>query len=253
MSVFLFIVMLIDTHAHLPQLNFSADEIHHPVISVSTDFQSCQSNHTFTINAPNLIFTACGLHPWFVKDTSLDELNLIFGYIQSKNARIMGEMGLDFSDAYKHTRSQQIEVLEAQLSFAYDNDLSVSLHLVKAYDALFDLLVSYPVQGAIHSFPGSLEQANRFSKLGLKIGVNGLILRDNAPRYHNLIKNMPIESLVLETDAPNIAYPDGRQGDLKMLPLIATRISQIKNIDLNNVSEITTNNAIESFKLNELL
>lgn len=246
--------MLIDTHAHLNQLQLVPKEFHHPIISVSTDLESCKSNQAYSINDQPKIFMACGIHPWFIKDSSLNELNNLFEYMQSNNVRIMGEIGLDFSGTYKSTMQQQIGVLEAQLSFAYKNQLPVSIHLVKAYDAMFELLECYPVQGAIHGFPGSFEQARRFSQqLGIKIGVNGLILRENAPRYKNLVKNLAIESIVLETDAPNIAYPDGTVGDLEMLSLVATKVSQIKNIELIDVIDITTKNAIESFKLNELL
>ncbi|HEY9018722.1 TatD family hydrolase [Thiomicrospira sp.] len=245
--------MLIDTHAHLDQLTLSSYDDHHPIITVSTDLASCHSNFILAQKHPTKVMMACGLHPWFVQDSSLQELNLLLDYIESNNIQIMGEIGLDFSPSYKSTRNQQLEILEIQLRFASQHNLSVSLHLLKAYDELFDLLRTYPVKGAIHSFPGSLEQAKRFSKLGIKIGVNGLILRDNAPRYLNLVTHLPIENIVIESDAPNIPYPDGRPGDLNMITLIASRLSQIKQLELETLCQITTQNAIESFKLYELL
>lgn len=245
--------MLIDTHAHLDQLPLSSYDGHHPIITVSTNIASCQSNYILSQEHPTKVIMACGLHPWFVQDSTLHELNRLLDYIESNNIQIMGEIGLDFSASYKSTRNQQLEMLEIQLRFASQHNLSVSLHLVKAYDELFDLLKAYPVKGAIHSFPGSLEQAKRFSKLGIKIGVNGLILRDNAPRYLNLAAHLPIENIVLETDAPNIAYPDGRPADLDMLRWIASRLSEIKQLELETLCQITTQNAIESFTLYELL
>ncbi|WP_081836017.1 TatD family hydrolase [Thiomicrospira pelophila] len=245
--------MLIDTHAHLNLLQTSSEVYKYPVINVSTDLESCHSNLSVSVNNPNSVFMACGFHPWFVDQVSNIDLNLLFEFMKSNNIHIMGEIGLDFSSSHKANKQKQLEVLEAQLRFASQYNLSVSLHLVKAYDEMFALLKHYPVSGAIHSFPGSLEQAKRFAKLDIKIGVNGLILRDNAPRYHNLVRNLPISHLVLETDAPNISYPDGQTGDLGMLSLIASRISHLKNMDLVDVSTITTQNAIESFNLYERL
>lgn len=243
--------MLIDTHAHLNQLSFFPVNIEYPVISVSTNLDSCRSNIQSPHKPTNKVYFACGLHPWFVNDRSFNELPMLFDFICSNNIKIMGEIGLDFSANYKHNKQDQIQVLDAQLKYAYEHQLPVSLHLVKAFDALYDLLKKYPVNGAIHSFPGSYEQAQRFSRLGIMIGINGLILRDNTSRYHHLVKNLPLESMVLETDAPNINYPDNEQGNLEMLPLIAAKVSDIKGVDLNEVHEITTKNAITSFKLNE--
>lgn len=243
--------MLIDTHAHLNQLSSFPSHIPYPVISVSTNLESSKSNLDVSRKLSTNVFCACGLHPWFINHLSFDDLTPLFDFMRSNDIKILGEVGLDFSTDYKHTMHDQIRVLDAQLNYAFENDMPVSLHLVKAYDALFDLLKRYPIKGAVHSFPGSYEQAKRFNQLGIMIGVNGLILRDNAPRYHHLVKNLPIESLVLETDAPNINYPDGRLGDLDMLSLIAAKVGLIKGMSINDVMDITTNNAIESFKLNE--
>lgn len=245
--------MLIDTHAHLNLLQTPSEVYKFPVITVSTDLESCHSNLSVSLNNPNSVFMACGFHPWFVDNLFNNDLNLLFEFIQSNNIHIMGEIGLDFSGSHKINKQKQLDVLEAQLKFANQHNLSVSLHLVKAYDETFDLLTCYPVKGAIHSFPGSLEQAKRFAGLGIKIGVNGLILKTNTPRYQNLVRNLPIENIVLETDAPNITYPDGQIGSLEMLELIASKVSQITQIDLVDVATITTQNAIESFNLYDRL
>lgn len=241
--------MLIDTHAHSDPFNAIPISLDHPVIFVSVDLNSAKNLiNQLSVDNPHQIM-AVGVHPWFVKAPLL--LDLLFEFIEHHQLKIMGEIGLDFSTQYRDYQSDQLSVFSQQLRFAHQQGLSVSLHLVKAFDSMHQLLTQYPVKGAIHGFPASVEQAQRFTKLGLKIGINGLILRDNAPRYHKLVRDLPLTDIVLETDSPNICYPNGQVGDLAMIYLVAQKVAEIKSCPLEEVIEITGHNAIESFQLEQ--
>lgn len=250
--------MLIDTHCHLDQIGSLDDQsqlisrINYPVITMGVDyFQFTQllSYRSFNQN----IIPSCGFHPWFINNDTLNLLQPLADFCLEHHIRVLGEIGLDFSKQYYLTAELQLQVLAFELNFASTHSLPVSVHVYKAYDQLYALLRQYPVQGVLHGFPGGWQQAKRFIKLGFKIGINGLILRPQAVRYLELVKNLPLESLVVETDAPNVRYPDGQMGDLSMLSLIVQQIADIKKLPFNDVADITTQNAKEVFKFNEFI
>lgn len=250
--------MLIDTHCHLDQIT-DCDEysqlisaIRNPVITMGTVFPQFSKALCFHAINQNIV-PACGFHPWFINNESLDLLQLFAEFCLQHKVRVIGEIGLDLSKNYRATSAIQLDVLAFELAFACEHDLAVSIHVYKAYDPLYDLLKRYPVRGVLHSFPGGWQQARRFTDLGLKIGINGLILRPQAVRYIELVNKLSIESLVVETDAPNVHYPDGRAGDLSMLPLVAQQIANIKKMSFEDVCRITTRNALEVFKLDEFM
>jgi len=250
--------MLIDTHCHLDQVIGCDDRsqlisaIQNPVITMGIVFP--QFSELLRLRDINQnVVPACGFHPWFINKDSLDLLQPFADFCLQHNVRVIGEIGLDFSKNYRATSAIQLDVLTFELAFAYEHNLPVSIHVYKAYDQLYALLKRYPVRGVLHSFPGGWQQARRFIDLGFKIGINGLILRPQTVRYIELVQKLPIESLVVETDAPNIHYPDGRAGDLSMLPLVALQIANIKNMSFEDVCKITTRNALEVFKLDEFI
>lgn len=250
--------MLIDTHCHLDQIVNCDDRsklvsaIQNPVITMGTVYSQF-SELLILRNQNQNIVPACGFHPWFINKSSLDLLQPLADLCLQQNIRVIGEIGLDFSTNYRVSTPIQLEVLSFELAFAHAHDLAVSIHVYKAYDPLYALLKRYPVRGVLHGFPGGWHQAQRFINLGFKIGINGLILRPQSVRYIELVQKLPIESLVVETDAPNIHYPDGRPGDLSMLALVAQQIADIKQMPFDDVCRITTRNAIEVFKLDEFI
>lgn len=259
--------MFIDTHVHLTQLakaslistepvqtlHLSNDLIPTiPVISVSTDLADSIANIQLCKNHIQA-FPAVGLHPWFVSQDSALELDSIKTLVDQYQLGILGEIGLDFSKPYLSTKSLQLSVFEQQLVWASEGGLSVSLHIYKGYDEAFELLKRYSVKGALHGFAGGFEQAKRFVDLGFKIGVNTVLLHKHVPKYVRMIKNLSIENLILETDAPNISRFISLPSEKPLeqhwfyIEQIAQKIANIKQCSFNQVAEITTQNAIESF------
>jgi TatD DNase family protein len=239
--------MLFDTHAHLTQCKLPLVPPY-PVISVSTNLADSKSNIVLCRSFKHA-YPAVGLHPWFVSEKSIEDLSELLILIKSEQIKLVGEIGLDFSSNFRVSKQLQLEVFERQLAWAVEYDCAVSMHIYKAYDDAYDLLKTYPVKGCLHGFAGGYQQAERFVKLGLKIGVNATILKDNARRYHQLVQMLDLESLLLETDAPNIAYPTTRPGDLAMIEQVAQKVAELKQCSLEQVAEITTQNALESFNL----
>ncbi|MGE4501555.1 MAG: TatD family hydrolase [Thiomicrospira sp.] len=232
--------MLVDTHCHFSSF-YSVDSDR-----LLLDVDSTLSHLGKTSTNSHKI--GLGLHPWFVDDQSLLKLYSVDEFAWQA-ASLIAEIGLDFSPAFRQTRLLQLEAFNYQLALANRFNKPVSLHLVKSYQPMFEFLSCYHLKGAIHGFSGSVNEAVRFYKLGFRIGVNGLILRENTPKYRCLVDSMPLEALVLETDYPNIVYPDGRPADSMQLLRIAQRIAQIKSLSVERVIAITNQNAMESFNL----
>ncbi len=232
--------MLVDTHCHFsPSYSVDSDRL---ILDADIDLSH--------LGRASSIYhkIGLGLHPWLVDDQSLLKLYSV-DELTWQSSSLIAEIGLDFSPAYRQTRLLQLEAFNYQLALANRFNKPVSLHLVKAYQPMFEFLSCYHLKGAIHGFSGSVNEAVRFYKLGFRIGVNGLILRENTPRYKYLVETMPLEALVLETDFPNIFYPDGRPADSRQLECIAQRIAQIKSQSVERVIAITNQNAMESFNL----
>ncbi|WP_052501579.1 TatD family hydrolase [Thiomicrospira microaerophila] len=241
--------MVIDTHAHLPSMP-SGLLIKHPVVSVSTDLSSSLAViHTASLS--RFIIPAVGIHPWYVSDQALSDISILFGLAKFFNVQAIGEIGLDFSTHHKSTKNLQLLIFEAQLAFAHTHSLSVSIHLVKAYNEAYLLLERYPVKGVIHGFSGSVEQARVFVDLGFYIGIGAICLRDNTPKYDRLIRDLPLASLVVETDYPNVLQPNHQTPTLSMIYAITSYISQVKHCSLELVEQITTQNAMKGFNLDE--
>jgi TatD DNase family protein len=234
--------MRIDTHCHFSSTSY---HVHSEHILLDVDV----SLSHFNLKSTPWHKIGIGLHPWYVNEAILTKLYAIPLVVWSECADFIGEIGLDFSPRFRASRRLQMNALEYQLSLASDLGKPVSLHLFKAYQTMFECLRGYRLRGAIHGFSGSIEEARRFLSLGLRLGVNALLLRHNTPRYQRLVELLPIESFVLETDFPNIPYPDGRPADSQQLWYIAQRIAQIKSLHIDEVLTITTQNAKESFNL----
>jgi len=147
---------------------------------------------------------AYGLHPLFLaqhRDTDLDALKHWLG---SHTASALGECGLDFSDA-SLDRERQLYLLRGQLRLAREFDLPLVLHARGAFEQVILELETFaaPLRGVVHSFSGSMEQARRLWRLGFHLGIGGPVTYSRARRLRGLVASMPIEFLLLETDAPD--------------------------------------------------
>jgi TatD DNase family protein len=239
--------MIVDTHCHLTAFH-NVPQLDHSIVNVSVDLESSILGIK-RFNSTPQVFNAVGIHPWFVNQQSIDELDVIFMLANEHNITILGEIGLDFSARFSDTISIQKLVFEKQLAFACHHGLSVSLHLVKSYNEMYKLLKQYPVKGVIHGFSGSVEEAKKFIALGFKLGVNSVICRDHTPRIDRLLGSISIDDIVLETDYPNVRLPNHSKANLDDIYQVAYRLAEYKCMNLDIVTELTTHNAKESLQL----
>ncbi|CDG16432.1 TatD family hydrolase [Xenorhabdus doucetiae] len=216
--------MFIDTHCHFDFPPFAGNEIASlqqarqmgvekiivPAIS-QMNFQRVSA----LAEAYSPIYAALGLHPLYVAEHQETHLDELAQRLQEKGAKCVavGEIGLDLYMPDPQFDKQK-SLLEVQLKLAKQHDLPVILHSRKSHDQLAAMLRKHklPRAGVIHGFAGSLSQAQAFIRLGFYIGVGGTITYDRAQKTRNTFAQLPLSSLVLETDAPDMPL-SGFQGE----------------------------------------
>ncbi|MDX7985805.1 metal-dependent hydrolase [Xenorhabdus sp. 12] len=226
--------MFIDTHCHFDFPPFADDAIKSleqakkvgvRKIIVPTVSQMNFQRVALLAKTHSSIYAAFGLHPLYIQEHQQDHLEQLGQYLQEKNTKCVavGEIGLDLYMPEPQFERQK-SVLEAQLRLAKQNDLPVILHSRKSHDPLAAILRKFqlPRTGVIHGFAGSLSQAQAFIRLGFYIGIGGTITYDRAQKTRNTISQLPLTSLVLETDAPDMPL-SGYQGQ----PNRPERVAQV--------------------------
>lgn len=255
---------MFDTHCHLQQLftnlNNSSLESVHPFaddleylchtkeffLCVTTDESEWESSLSLAKSYSHVL-VALGLHPWFVDNKSIKTLDKLDTLTSSMKASAIGEIGLDFGPSYKKNQAIQIEAFVQQLGIAANYNLPTSLHIVKAHNEALQALKANPVNGVVHGLGTSVEMAERYVELGLKIGVNGVSVRDNAVRYHALIKHFGLQHIVLETDFPNVTLAGQVTAHLFDIQQVAAVIANLLNLSVEEVISETDKNAHQLF------
>ncbi|CAI2524274.1 TatD family hydrolase [Serratia liquefaciens] len=160
------------------------------------------------------LFAALGLHPLYIAQHQEAELEQLAGFLASRPQKLVavGEIGLDlYMEDPQFERQQRL--LKAQLKLAKEYDLPVILHSRRSHDQLAAMLrrAELPRRGVVHGFAGSLSQAQAFIRLGYYIGVGGTISYERAQKTRSVMAQLPLTSLLLETDAPDMPLA-GYQG-----------------------------------------
>lgn len=248
--------MLIDTHCHLDFPCFAplSENIElwqtkgiGGFVVPSVGPQNWQS--VLDLNRYPNIGVALGIHPCF-KDglTSIDALVLCLEKFSGQLVA-MGECGLD--GRFKETYDQQRIIFIKQLELAASFHLPVIIHSVRANDDVYSLLRRNPVPkgGVIHGFQGSLVQAQRFIDLGFKLGIGGAIVWPRGKKLRQIVTKLPIESFVLETDAPDMPLPGMMKGHNTPLSIleIAAVACDILQTDEDLLTDFMLKNSISIF------
>lgn len=233
-----------DTHAHLNNLK---DYPKYPCLNVTTipsDWPTALDIHSSNSN----ILPALGIHPWFVNNTSADDITQLESLLATHKISAIGEVGLDFQSQYIGFKAKQIEVFEQMLDLASRYHLPISVHCVKAHNELLKILKSYKtVTGVIHGLGSSIEIVSQYVDLGYKIGVNGVLCKSNARRYHEMVQYFPLENFVLETDYPNILLPDSPFSSMDDIEVTAFKMAILTNTTKEAVLDKTFYNAKQLF------
>lgn len=200
------------------------------------------------------VHAAYGLHPWFlqsaldgVREFQLDGLiQQLDDWVSNNRTVAIGECGLDFSRSFSADhRLAQRQLFEAQLALAQCHGLPVIIHAHKALDRVVELLRESSVVGVVHRFDGSLQQARQLVDMGFYIGVAAGITFTNQRRLRGVIGQLPITSLMLETDGPDLV-PAGCGASLNepaFLPQIAAALADLQGCSLMQVAIQTTLNS----------
>lgn len=190
------------------------------------------------------VYAAIGFHP-----TELDEFNdeyfsWLEDNINDKKVVAIGEIGLDYH--YDNTdKEKEIYVFKKQLDIAKKYNKPIIVHTRDAIQDTFDILKEYELRGSIHSYSGSVEMAREFTKLGYMLGIGGVVTFKNAKNIKEVVKEIDLSYILLETDSPYLTPEPyrGTPNSPKYIPYIAKVISDIKGININDVRETTTGNA----------
>ena len=193
------------------------------------------------------MYGAIGIHPESVDTYKLEDIKFIEDNITNKKIIAIGEIGLDYYYT-KENKDKQIKLLETQLKLAEKYHMPVIIHSREATLDTLTTLKKYHVKGIIHSFSGSLETAREYIKMGYLIGINGVITFKNA-NIKDVIKELPISSLILETDSPYLTPEPyrGKQNSPSHILDIAKFVADLKNISLEELAKITNQNLDNMF------
>ncbi len=253
---------LIDTHCHLDALEFDADReqtlLETIAIGVTMIVVPAVTPDNYTqVTALSQQHAHCcyalGMHPMYVDHFSPSDVTslqaLVANTLLAENKLVaIGEIGLDFFVTKQNVEIQEYFFSE-QLKIAQEHDLPVILHVRRAIDDVLKHLRRTTVAGGIaHAFNGSLQQAEAFIELGFKLGFGGAMTYPRALKIRELAKNLPLEAIVLETDAPDMppAWLEKKERNSpKELLKIANVLADLRGIPLAQIIEITSKNAIE--------
>lgn len=260
--------MIIETHAHYDDRAFEEDQEVclerlkqydiGLVVNVSASMDSSRATLELC-RKYDYIYGAIGVHPSETKDLTQSDMIWLKDSVREEKVVAIGEIGLDY---YWDTpeRDLQKKWFSHQLTLAIDLDLPVIIH---SRDAALDTLEmmreavevsknkNQRLSGVIHCFSYGIEMAREFVKLGFYLGIGGVVTFKNAKKLKEVVDEIPLESLVVETDCPYLSpEPNrGKRNDSSNLTYIIQQIADIKHITYNQVVEITTNNARKLYRL----
>ena len=247
---------LVDTHCHL-NLTDDVDSIIMDAeknnvlkfIISGCDKKSIRDGLEIIYRYPS-IFMTVGFHPDEVDELTDKDINDLEVLIKTNKKIVgIGEIGLDYyhNDMNKET---QKEFFEKQLELAEKYDLPVVIHSRDSIQDVYDILKTHKCRGVIHCFSGSLEMAKLFIDLGFYLGIGGVLTFKNS-KLKEVVSELSLDNLVLETDSPYLA-PEPYRGHTnypKNIKIVAGELRKIKDVTLEEVTEITTGNVNRIYNL----
>ncbi len=252
--------MFIDTHSHLYSHQFDKD--------IDKVIASAKSNNISKIYLPNIDLDSIermkvleekdseyfkmmmGLHPGSVDENYKKSLLVIEKELSEGDYAGVGEVGIDlyWDKTYK---KEQTDAFSKQIQWAKELNLPVIIHARDAIDLTIDIIDKYQdgsLKGIFHCFTGNINQAFKIMKLGFHMGIGGILTYKNSG-LKEIVSQIPMEFLLLETDAPYLPPVPfrGKRNESSYLIHIAAELADLKNISIKDVADITTKNASKVF------
>lgn len=250
---------IFDTHAHYDDSRFDEDRyellssvyekgVSH-IINCGCDLKSSISTVKLS-EEYSFIYAAVGVHAHEAENATESDLEKIRELYKKARVVAVGEIGLDYHYDFS-PREQQLEIFERQLVLANELDLPVIIHDREAHEDTMNLLKKHQPKGVVHCFSGSAEMAKEIVKLGMYIGIGGAVTFKNAKKPVEVVEYLPINKLLLETDAPYMTPVPlrGQRCDSTHIAFTAEKIAQIKNLDAQELINICNENAKQLFNI----
>lgn len=253
---------LIDTHSHIYLMDFAEDrdammersdkvgitKILMPAIDSVTHENMLELERQF----PEKCMSMIGLHPCSVLGNYDTELNLIENYLAKNKFVAIGETGLDFYWDLTY-KDQQYEVFQRQIEWALQYDIPVVIHSRNSIDECIDMIKKNQkgsLKGVFHCFSGSLHQAQQIIDLGFYLGIGGVVTFKNSG-LDGVMKEIDLQNLILETDAPYLAPVPfrGKRNEPSYISYVAQKLADIKATTIEEIGAVTTANAQKLFNL----
>jgi len=256
---------LIDTHCHLDMQAYEndLDNVLHraerfnirTILAIGIDEQSSQKAVQLACQY-DMIFATVGVHPHDVDNISHSTLDLIGRLALNNPSQVVGygEIGLDYMRNYSSPNNQRKQ-FQIQLALAKELNLPIIIHDRDAHeDTLAILKRESPFEngGVMHCFSGNLELAKQIIDLGLHISIPGIVTFKNSYELQNVAANIPLSTMLLETDGPFLAPEPwrGKRNEPSYILYTAEKIAHLRNIDINDLATQTSKNAQSLFGLN---
>lgn len=250
---------IFDTHSHYDDEKFDPDREMilnslqsqgvSLVVSCGCDIDTTQYNFDLA-QKYDYIYFAAGFHPENLDGATLDDLKIIEKFAKNEKCVAIGEIGLDYH-WMNSSKDLQKQFFEAQIELAKKLDVPVIVHDREAHGDTLEILKATKPKGVVHCFSGSKEMAKEIIKLGMYIGLNGVVTFSNARKSLEVVKEIPIERLVLETDCPYLAPVPmrGKKNNSSYIPFIAEKIADILDMDPQELLNITAENGKRLYSL----
>jgi TatD DNase family protein len=253
--------MLIDTHTHLDFDRFDDDRAEviesayqqgvEKIINVGADMKSSR-NSVRLAQDYDFIYASVGIHPHDAKTYSSGDYQELQDLAKQEGVIAIGEIGLDYH--YDNSpRQKQQEIFKKQLELAIEVDLPVVIHSRDAREDTIRILKEYATDltGVLHCYGYDLLTAKEVFDLGLYISFGGIITFNSTSEVRKMIKQLPLDKIILETDAPYLTPEPyrGQRNEPKYVKEVAKKMADIKNVELAEVEKITTENAEKLFTL----
>jgi TatD DNase family protein len=253
------VLELTDSHAHIDDVSFATDRqamlqrasdagVRHIVVPAIDQASWARIAALCASHEP--AHPAYGLHPIYLDQHQPAHLDALVTQLQTHQAAAVGEIGLDFFLPELDPQRQR-EYFQRQLHIARDFDLPVIVHARRAMDEVTSTMKRLGgLRGVVHSFSGSLQQAQRLWDMGFHIGIGGPVTYERAQRLRSIVASMPLERLLLETDAPDQpgACHRGQRNEPAHLEEVLHVIAQLRGESEASVAAATTRNAKNLFQ-----
>jgi TatD DNase family protein len=260
--------MLIDSHAHIDLPNFDKDREQvfararqggvRVVVNIGLDLESSRASLEMARQYDD-VFSTVGFHPHEASELKDDDLKVLAEMAKDEKVVAVGEIGLDFYRNLSPRKSQE-EAFRKQLDLAVELGLPVVVHCRQAHKEVFNILSGWVRatlsagrlrRGVIHCFSGDIELAQRYIEIGFYISLAGSVTYPSAGELVQVAREIPLDRLLLETDAPFLAPQAyrGKRNEPAYIALIAEKVAQVREVPREVVAGAAAKNTISLFRL----